>query len=61
VLKGLAGSFGIGELARLAREIEQHCRNGDAEAAMAATLSDLDRVVGAALAALADYRPGAGR
>jgi len=54
-LKGLGGSFGGRELSRLARRIEQRCRDGDAEAAMAAALGDLERVCRATQAALDAY------
>jgi len=56
VLKGLAGSFGSRELTALAQRIEQHCRDGNAEAAMAAALSDLDRVYRSSQAALSSYQ-----
>lgn len=57
-LKGLGGSFGSREMTVLARRIEQHCRDGDAEGAMAAALGDLDRVCRSAQAALGNYRNG---
>ena len=57
-LKGLASSFGNRELTAVARRIERHCREGNAEAAMAAALGDLHRVCRAAQAALGNYVNG---
>jgi CheY-like chemotaxis protein len=57
-LKGLAGSFGSSELLQLARRIEQHCRAGDVEAAMAAALGELDRTCRVTRAALGTYGTG---
>jgi HPt (histidine-containing phosphotransfer) domain-containing protein len=57
-LKGLAGSFGSSELLQVARRIEQHCRAGDVEAAMAAALGELDRTCRVTRAALGAYGTG---
>jgi CheY-like chemotaxis protein len=55
VLKGLAGSFGNRELSLLTKRIEQHCRDGNIQAAISATLSDLDRMSRSAQVALDNY------
>lgn len=56
VLKGLAGSFGNRELSLLTKRIEQHCRDGNIQAAISATLSDLDRMSRSAQVALDNYQ-----